>query len=287
MYSLLVVVVMCGTTNRGVSWDLAIQAGRARAAEADAVSAVTQPAIVSLKDLVGVAPMESEAETLLLHAIEENAAAVQDPGTATHALNNLTPQEESLFTGTAAADDPSTASSSRVLPASSKKSLFSKSATQDTTKHLWDLARHMKQHNQRSSRTDSLHSDDDQVPAAAGHSDLLAVHAAKLLSQRKQKQKAEQEEEEAAAAAAPKNKWSTLRAAVQMNVAVAAAAADKKKDDHAAVQEEQANGDVEQGSTDSNSGNVAAMAASSTGGMKAKKEINKEKGIQAEFHAFR
>jgi hypothetical protein len=266
--------------------------------EDDAVSAVTQPpaltgGMVSLKDVTSITPIESEAETLLLNALEEKQSDVVE----TNALNNLTKEEESLFTNQS--------QSQRALPKSAKPSLFSKSAAKDTTQHLWELTRQMKK-NGTVSRTSSL----EEIPSsnAAGQSDLLALHAVKLLSKRKSMAKASTTSppsSEAVGASGTGQKWNKLRLAVQNNMT--GTEDPKKNDDHVVpnqvimtdetTKQTSSRNDIEQGTfgafDNQESGEEGAVPGDggpgneSNGEMRTSKMQRDQKDVNSEFHAFR
>ena len=290
--------------HRGVSWDAVVQGlpsnsyrsktrtnstGEADDAMDDGISAVThpEPASVSLKDVAGITPIESEAETLLLHAIEEAQPA---KGTETNALNDLNAEEDSLFQSTTAA---------RSLPKSSKRSIYAKSARADTTAHLWELASTLTTQLQRSQ--DAAAGGNDRVqtiiptppPENAGQSELLALHAANLLSHRKMPSATSAASGNKPPKPSGISKWKKLQTAVQINAAM-----DSKKEDDVfpseVLTEEGRNetsqeinmnnnnsndGDVEQGSESFGNNHPAHPA-------RAKKEMKKS-GVKADFEAFR
>lgn len=318
---------------RNVSWDAALRGANASSqnrpdnnkprtssignADEDAISAVTQPdpVSVSLKDVAtAIAPIESEAETLLLSAIEEAQPSEGGGGQPpqTHALNDLSADEDSLFS-------PSRAASGRPLPASSRRSVFSRSASRgDTTTHLWELASRLGAQHDRSAREAAAEDGDDngnhapETTATNGQSELLALHAANLLSHRRV-QSSTQGESTAAQPAAV-NKWKKLQTAVKVNAAATAGYNNnnnKKKDDDdddpqppdaiVAVPSEVltaqgrpsdgsqrdrldggGGGDVEEGTASPFAPNNNKNAP----GAKAKKGMEKN-GVNAEFRAFR
>jgi len=296
--------------SRGVSWDALVQglptnphrsktrtSSNAEAADYmdDGISAVTQPdpVSVSLKDVAGIAPIESEAETLLLSAIEEAQPAT---GTGTNALNDLTAEEDSLF--------QPTSGTNRSLPKSSKRSIYAKSARADTTAHLWELASTLTTQHQRSQDAAAGGAANTQTilppphpltPENAGQSELLALHAANLLSHRKVSSPMATAASSAKPPASAGSKWKKLQTAVQVNSAM-----DYKKKDDAIPSEvltegsqrlntsnnnnnSSTGGDVEQGSTSSDNNNENNP---STHSAKAKKGKEKS-GLKTDFEAFR
>lgn len=225
-------------------------------------------------------------ESLLISAIEESQPA--DDKIDANALRDLSAEEDSIF-------QPS--QGSRVLPKMSKRSIFAKSATKDTTMHLFDLAEKLQAAQKRSHKAHEAGLENGDAAATTeggGQSDLLAFHAAKILSQRR-KEKAKAADEAAAASSgqpAAANKWSKLRAAVQMNSAVSDFG--KKSDDEAVPNEVSAG--ISENKTDENNSHDDADDAEngaimhhqdSNGATKTKKEMKKTDGLNAEYQAFR
>jgi len=259
----------------------------------DGISAVTHPdpVSVSLKDVTGIAPIETEAETLLMSAIEDAHPA--GGRTETNALDNLTAEEDSLF-------QPSTTATERPLPKSSKRSIFAKSARTDTTAHLWELAttltsQHQRSHDAATGTGTSTKKMQTIIPnppqsESTGQSELLALHAANLLSHRKVSSSANvNNANKGTEEATTKNvasKWKTLQTAVQVNAAM-----DYKKQDDAIPNEVLTEGQNESSEEMNNNdsghdveqGNGSPENNPSTNSTRHKKEKKKK----SDFEAFR
>lgn len=292
---------------RGVSWDLAAegvmppQAASSKSflpTEEDAVSAVTQPpalthGMVSLKDVTAITPMESEAETLLLSALEEKQPDVVE----TNALNNLTKEEDSLFT------DQSNSQRALPLPQTSQPSLFSKSVAKDTTQYLWELTHHMKKTGTTGERLS-----EEEIPheQAAGQSDLLAMRAEKLFSKRKGRIDTGTTPHSHGRPMVPSmagQKWNKVRLAVQKNMAEME---DPKKNDDNIVPDQvimtgttkhtSSRDDIEQGNAGSYENQESGETGAAGSGRQANgpSELRVSKmhrdpkiSVNEEFHAFR